>query len=289
MRWLSVIGAPVVHFLSLSTRLILSLLPIKKGIETPVTEDEIKLLMLQGAEHGTFAEAEQEMVEGVFRLGDRRVADLLKPRMKVVWLDLKDDWGVNASRIAQSVYSRFPVADGSLDRLVGVVHVKDLFAALQGSQPVDLKGAAQKPLLVPESKSALQVLETFQETGEQMAVAIDEQGVVQGIITLTDLMEAVIGDLRAPDHEALPQAVKREDGSWLVDGQMAVRDLLEALELRELPGEKSNFATLGGLVLAYLNRVPAPGDQFTVDDWRFEVVDMDRNRVDKVLMKRGSW
>jgi putative hemolysin len=145
---------------------------------------------------------------------------------------------------------------------------------------------ARKALIVPEVMPALDVLEQFQETGEQMAMVVDEHGGIQGIATLTDLLEAVVGDLRGPGETARSQIVRREDGSWLVDGALPVSDLLEALEIREAPGGEDGYTTVGGLVLANLHRVPAPGDHFVADGWRFEVVDMDRNRVDKVLIAR---
>ena len=284
MRRLSRWASPVVRLLSLSTRGVIAVLPIKKGKAAPVTAEEIRILMMQGAEHGTFEEAEQEMVEGVFRLGERTVADLMKPRLRVVWLDIEDDWATNERKVVGSIYSRFPVAKGDLDCLIGVVHVKDLFAAAGRGEAVDMAAAARKPLFVPEATSALVALDSFQRSGDQLAVVVDEYGAVQGIVTLTDLMEAVVGDLYAPGEEAPPQVMKRDDRSWLADGSIPVRDLLDALGLEKLPGDKADSMTLGGLVLAYLNRIPSPGDSFTVDDWQFEVVDMDGNRVDKVLI-----
>lgn len=286
MRWLARIGSPAVRLLTVSTRIVMRILLIKKPDEAPVTEEEIKVLIAQGAAHGTFEEAEQEMVEGVFRLGDRRVAELMKPRKRVVWLDVEDDWTAIQRKVSKSVYSRFPVAEGDLDRLIGVVHVKDLLGATHDTQPVNLRAIARRPLYVPESTPALQLLEQFQKTGDQLAVVIDEHGAVEGIVTLTDLVQAVVGDLRSPGEEARPQIVQREDGSWLVDGRLPVSDLLERLNVPELPGEEDGFTTVGGYVFANFGRIPSASDHFIVDDWRFEVVDMDGNRVDKVLISR---
>ena len=284
MRWLARLGSPAVRFLTFSTRLVLKLLPVKQSQEAPVTEEEIKVLIAQGTQHGTFHAAEQEMVEGVFRLGDRKVVELMRPRNKVTWLDVEDPWAVNESIIAESNFSRFLAAEGDLDRIIGVVHVKDLFVASRRDSTVDLRALARKPLYIPETTPALHLLEQFRRTGEELAVVVDEHGGVEGIVALADIMEAVVGDLGPGD--ARPQIVQREDGSWLADGTLLIADLVEALELRELPGEEEAFTTLGGFVFAHLKRIPSPGDHFLVDGWRFEVVDMDRNRVDKVLIQR---
>jgi putative hemolysin len=286
MRGLSRAGSVAVRFLTFSTMIVMKLLPVKPNDEAPVTEEEIKVLIAQGTAHGTFEEAEQEMVAGVFRLGDRRVVELMQPRGKVAVLDVEEPWETNREVLRGSSHSRFPVIEGDLDQVIGVVHVKDLYLALDGGETPDLRELARKALIVPEVMPALDVLEQFQETGEQMAMVVDEHGGIQGIATLTDLLEAVVGDLRGPGETARSQIVRREDGSWLVDGALPVSDLLEALEIREAPGGEDGYTTVGGLVLANLHRVPAPGDHFVADGWRFEVVDMDRNRVDKVLIAR---
>lgn len=286
MRFLARLGSPFVRFLTLSTKLVMKLIPVKASNEAPVTEEEIKAMLAQGAAHGTFEEAEQEMVEGVFRLGDRRVRDLMRPRGKVKSLDLQEDWSVNREVVRQSVFSRFPVIDGDLDHAVGVVHVKDLFLLADRGQAVDLRAAARPTLMMPEATPALDALERFQESGAQMALIIDEHGSVEGIVTVTDLLEGVVGDLRGPGGSARPQAVRREDGTWLVDGQLPIKTFLEELELKEIPGDVDGFNTVGGLVLAHLHRIPAPGDHFVADGWRFEVLDMDANRIDKVLVSR---
>lgn len=244
MRWLARLGSPAVRFLSFSTRVVLKILAIKQEQEAPVTEEEIKVLMAQGTRYGTFHAAEQEMVEGVFRLGDRRVVELMRPRNKVAWLDVEDSWAENEGKISEKGFSRFLVAEGQLDRLLGVVHVTDLFVASRRDSPVDLRALARKPLFVPETTPALQLLESFQNAGEELAVVVDEHGGIEGIVTLTDLIESVIGDLRAPG-DARPQVVQREDGNWLADGSLPVSDLLETLSLRELPGEEEeDFTTL---------------------------------------------
>jgi putative hemolysin len=286
MLWLARIGAPAVGLLTLSTRLVMKLLPIRPNDDAPVTEEEIKVLIAQGTEHGTFEEAEQEMVEGVFRLGDRRVVDLMQPRGKVVCLDLTATWPENRDTMRQSPHSRFPVVDGDLDGVVGIVHVRELFLALDSGEPFDLRSLATPPLLVPETTPALDVLERLQQTGQQMALVVDEHGGVDGMVTLTDLMQAVVGDLRGPGEGVRSRITRVAEGSWQVDGAMPISDVKEALAWREVPGHEDGFTTLGGLVLAHLHRIPAVGDSFTTDGWRFEVAAMEGNRVDRVAINR---
>lgn len=282
MRWLSRVGAPAVGFLTFSTQIVMKFLPVKPTDESPVTEEEIKLLIAQGTEHGTFEEAEQDLVEGVFRLGDRRVVDLMHPRGQVVWLNLKDSWEVNRAILAKSPHSRFPVTDGDLDDVFGIVHVKELFLATDAGGSPDLRKLARKPLIVPETAAALEVLDAFQVSGEQMALVVDEHGGIDGIVTLTDLVQAVVGDLRGPGEAVRARIAAQSDGSWLVDGALPVSDLLETLEIREIPGEEDGFTTVAGLVLAHLHRIPVPGDHFVAGSWKFEVKAMDGNRIDKV-------
>ncbi len=285
MRWLAKLGSPAVRFLTLSTRVVMKLLPVKPGAEEPVTEEEIKVLLAQGREHGTFEEAEQEMVEGVFRLGARRVVELMQPRSRVVALEVAS-WERNRRVLEETPYSRYPVMEGNLDQVIGVVHVKDLLRALGAGEIPDLRAVARKALLVPETTPALDVLDQFQGSGDQMALVVDEHGGVLGIVTLTDLLEAVVGDLRGPGEPRRAGVTLREDGAWLVDGSLAIADFLEELGLREVPGREGQFTTVGGLVLEQLRRIPQQGDQFELDGWHFEVVAMERNRVDKVLVKR---
>jgi len=286
MRFLARIGAPAVGVLTFSTRLVTKILPFKPGLEAPVTEEEVKVLIAEGTKHGTFEQAEQDMVEGVFRLSDRRAIDLMKPRARVFWVDVQDSWDANRQIIKNSEYSRFPVVDGTPDRIVGVVHVKDLLMAIDRGGELHLREIARKPLLISEFTPALDLLERFQESGEQMALIVDEHGGFQGIVTLTDLMDAIVGDLRGPNEKAAPRMFKREDGSWLVDGSLPILDLLETLSLTRAHGEEGGFSTVGGLCLAHFNRIPSAGDHLVIDGWRFEVVDMDRNRIDKVLVAR---
>jgi putative hemolysin len=284
MRFVSRLGSPAVRFLSFSTRVVMKLIPIRANNDAPVTEAEIHDLIAQGTRHGSFEEAEQEMVKGVFRLGDRRIVDLMQPRSKVVSLDVNEPWETNRQLLQNSPYSRYPLMEGELDRFIGVVHVKDIALGLL-RESIDLRALARKPLIVPETAPALDVLERFQQAKDRIAVIADEHGGISGIVTLTDLLDAVMGDLRSPGEKTRPGIASREDGSWLVDGAIPVADLVEQLPWRKLPGDlDEGFTTAGGFVLAHLRRIPVPGDHFEADGWRFEVVDMDGNRIDKILV-----
>lgn len=280
MRVLSVITAPVVRLLGASTNLVLRLIGARPSDEPPVTEEEIQALIRQGIEAGVFEESEHEMVAGVFSLGDRRVDALMTPRTEMTWLDLDDSLEDNMQKILSSGHSRFPVGQESLDNIQGMVRAKDLLNRTLSNQPVDLKACLREPLFVPESAAASDVLQQFKKTGKHMALVISEHGGVEGLVTIYDLLEEIVGDIEAP------QATEREDGSWLLDGLMPVDDLKDLFDLKDLPGEdESNYQTLGGFVMAHLGRIPAAGDRFENSGLSFEVLDMDGRRVDKVLVK----
>jgi putative hemolysin len=285
MRALSVVGAPVVHLLTFSTEMVLRVLGIRPSLEPPVTEEEIKVLIEQGTQAGMIEEAEQDMVERVFRLGDRRVSALMTPRTKVVWLNIEDSPEEIQACITESIYSRFPVYQGSRDNILGVLHVKDLLTSSLQCRPMDLHSIMHHPLFVPESMRALRVLELFKQSGTPIALVIDEYGHIQGLVTLNDILEAIVGDIPTVDELSEPQAVQREDGSWLLDGMLPVDEFKEIFALNKLPGEESEeFQTLGGFVMMHMERIPTAGDHFISGGLRFEVMDMDGNRVDKVLV-----
>jgi putative hemolysin len=287
MRSLSVIASPVVHLLGLSTDLVLRVLGVRPSGEPPITEEEIKVLIEQGTRAGMFDEAEQDMVERVFRLGDRRVSALMTPRTKIIWLNLEDSAEEIQAKITESIYSRFPVYQGSRDNVLGMIHVKDLFDRGLGCRPLDLQEVLQHPVFVPESMRALKVLELFKQSGTPIALVIDEYGHIQGLVTLNDVLEALVGDIPTVDELTEPQAVQREDGSWLLDGMLPVDEFKEIFAVAKLPGEETEeYQTLGGFVMLYMERIPMEGDHFAWGGLRFEVVDMDGNRVDKVLVMR---
>jgi len=283
MRTLSRLASPLVRLLSLSTDLALRLLRVRPEQETPVSEEEIKLLLQQGTRAGAFELAEQEMVEHVFRLADTAVKVLITHRPDIVWLDL-DDPAEEARRVvATGGYSRFPVARGDLDHVLGIVYAKDLLADSLNGRPFSLEANLRPALYVPESISALEAVEQLRVNHTDAALVIDEYGGFEGLLTVEDILEAIVGDIPAPGELVESEAVQREDGSWLLDGMLPIDEVKELLGINSLPYEGSQYQALGGLVMLCLGRIPSAGDHFHCCGWRFEVVDMDRLRVDKVL------
>jgi putative hemolysin len=279
------IAAPVVWLLTVSTEALLRVFNAHASDEPPVTEEEINALLDEGTQAGVFEQSEQDLIGGVFRLGNRTVESLLTPRTEITWLDAEDPDKVNLQKIATTPYSRFPVARGSLDQTLGLVDTRSLYARSVAGLPFDPTADLQPPLYVPETMPAFALLERFKQAGIHMALAIDEYGGVQGLITLTDLLEAIVGELAAADQTYQPEIVRRSDGSWLADGLINIADLQEAIGMRELPDEgRGTFQTLGGLTMMQLGRIPLAGDIFEWGNYRFEVMDMDERRVDKVLI-----
>lgn len=286
MSVLSRIARPVVRLLALTTRFFLRVLGVRDDIsETTVTEEEIKVLVEQGAQAGVFEEAERDMVESIFRFGDRQLRSLMTPRTEIVWLDINDPEEEIRDTVSQSHHSRFPVCDDALDRVIGIVQAKDMLSNSWTDQPFDLKSIMRPPLFLPETMSALRALERFKQTGIQEALLVDEFGGIEGLVTLIDMMEAIVGDIPTAEEIAEPPVVKREDGSWLVDGSIDIDDLKELLEVGELPDE-GDYQTLGGFIVLLIGRLPRAGDRVDWQDYRFEVVDMDGYRIDKVLLSK---
>jgi len=286
IRSLAWVASPLVHLLSLSTHLVLRLFGIKPSAETSVTEEEIKLMIEQGTQEGVFEPTEQEMVERVFRLGDRTVNALMTPRPDVIWLDLNDPPEEIQSKITSNSHTHYPVAEDQIDTIIGMVNSKDLLSQNLSCRPIDLRSVLQPALFIPESMSALDLLERFKKKRTHVALVIDEHGGFQGLITTSDVLEAIVGDIPTPGESEEADVIHREDGSWLVDGKVLADELKELLQKDELPFEDENlYQTLGGLVMAFLDRIPRSGNHFDWDGYRFEVVDMDGHRVDKVLIK----
>jgi putative hemolysin len=285
MQRLSRIASPLVQVLSISSDFTLRLLGAKPSKEPPVTEEEIKVLIEQGTQAGVFAEAEQDMVEAIFRLGDRRVGNLMTPRTEVIWIDIEEPLEGIQRKLMGSSYSRFPVAEGSLDKVVGLVEAKDVLASCLHNKSMNLKELMRQPLYVPESMLALKVLEIFRESRVHIALVIDEFGGFQGLVTLFDILESIVGDIPELGELAEPEVIQRDDGTWLVDGMLPVDEFKEIFHLNELPEEERGYyQTLGGLVMTQLGRIPSASDYFDWSGLRFEVVDMDGMRVDKILI-----
>ncbi|MDW8227653.1 MAG: hemolysin family protein [Anaerolineales bacterium] len=277
MSFLSTLFSPFVWLLSKSTDLILRLLGIQQVTEIPVTEEELLVQLDQGTQAGIFEETEQDMVEGVFSLSDRRVNALMTPRNEIVWLDIHDTAEEIRGKIAESPYSRFPVGEDSLDRPLGVVKAKDVLLANIRSGK-DLEKLVRPPIFIPETAFGSRALEMFRETRHDLMLVVDEFGVVQGLITLADILEEIVGEM-----EGEPQATQRQDGSWLLDGMLPNDEFKELFNLHHLPAEEE-YETLGGFIMTYLGRIPQASEHFEWNGLRFEVVDMDGNRIDKVLV-----
>lgn len=285
MQTLSTVAFPLVRLLSVSTETVLHVLRVRQTSEPPVTEEEITALLEEGIQAGVFEKPERDMVEHVFHLVDREVSTLMTPRPEIVWFDVGDSPEEIRQKVAGAVHSRFPVAQGNLDNVLGVVYTKELLARNLADKPVDLRASLRQPLFVPENTRALNLLESFKRFGTHIALVINEYGGVEGLATVNDILEAIVGDIPSVYKPSESQAVQRGDGSWLLDGMLPVEEFKECLNINELPGEKKrSYQTVGGFIMTYLGRIPSAGDHFEWQGVRFEVVDMDRHRIDKVLV-----
>jgi putative hemolysin len=285
MEMLSWTTAPLVHLLSSSTDWLLNLFNIQANQEPPITEEEIKVLIEQATQSGMFEESEQEMVERIFRLGDRPIKALMTPRVDIIWVNVKTNPDEIQQQIIDSPYSRFPVGINSLDNCIGILHGSDFLSARLAGREINLPEMVQPPLYVPENTPALKVLEQVKLSGIPMALITDEYGGLEGLVTLNDLMEAIVGEIISVDDHHQPMVVQREDGSWLLDGLLSIDELKDLLEKENLPKEETRYYhTLGGFIVTYLGHIPQAGDYFEWEGLRFEVMDMDGTRVDKVLV-----
>lgn len=288
MGLLSKVSAPVVSLLSLSSNAVVWMLGVRKAAEPSVTEEELRILLEQGTRAGVFQEAEQEIVERVFRLGDRKVSSLMTPRTEMVWLDLGEPWPAALKKIITSGYSYFPVCDGRVDNVVGVASVKTVLGCLAEGRAVDLRAIMVAPVIVPEAMPAFKVLELFRQSGRHFALVLDEYGGVSGVLTINDFLQALVGVTDAT-HKDEAMVATRADGSVLVSAWMPVADFKDHFDLRHLPGEKEgSFQTIGGFILYHLGHIPAVAEAFEVEGLRFEVVDMDGQRIDKILVSRTA-
>lgn len=278
-------SAPVVWLLGKSSSLVLGLFGPAPPGEQSVTEEEVKAVVAEGAQAGALEHEERHMIERVLRLADKPVRALMTPRNDLAWLDRSDTPEEIASRLRESDVTRFVVADGRVDNVVGVVVAKDLLDQLLAGATMAIGPVLRQPLVLPDTLSALDALERLRGDRLGMALVMDEYGSFEGVVTAADLLEAIVGDLGPPEPAPEGVAIERADGSLLLDGSMASDELRARLELPELPGA-GTYHTVAGLMLALLKRVPKEGDRIVWAGWRFEIVDMDGRRVDKVLASR---
>jgi putative hemolysin len=288
MMVLSRLTAPFVWLLNLSSGLLLRLLRVQKRGSDVATEEEIRLLVAESAEHGILDRDEHNMVNRVLRLGDRTVDSVMTPRTRIVWLDAAASYQENAEILRSTPYSRYPVYREDESDVLGVVEVKRLLRVFaEGKGKPELFGQLSKPLYVPATARALDLLEEFRDAETQLALVVDEYGDIVGLVTLNDLLAAIVGatQLGSNDKKESPLITPRDDGSWLVDGSLSTDDLRELLKVDALPGEEEHeYRTAAGMVMAVLGHIPQTGETFDWQGFRVEVVDLDGARIDKLLI-----
>lgn len=281
MQILSWLTFPFIWLLSASTAVLVKLFNLKSG-DSYVTE-EIKAIINEGTNSGAIEETEQEIIERVFHLGDRNITSLMTYRNDITWLDINETTSDYQQKIHDSLHSVYPVCDGQIDSIKGVITIKDLYTVAGKSVP--LADIIRKPLFVPENNTAYQVLEKFKETHLHAAFIVDEYGTFLGMITLNDILEAIVGDMPETAESDDYEMVLREDGTWLVDAQIPFYDFLEEFDKEDWMTEfEQDFDTLAGFILHHLEHIPKTGEKFTWRDFTFEIVDMDAHRIDKVLV-----
>ena len=285
MLLLSKITKPFVFLLSISTNTLLRLFGVGRHQQATVTEDEIEAILEEGSLAGLIEQQEREMVRNVFRLDERQLGELMVPRSDIVYVNLQATDAENLEKIAESVHSRIPVCDGDLDHVVGVLTAKSVLAGVARGGTLSLSENLQEPLFVPETLTGMDLLERFRLSSTRIAFVVDEYGELEGLVTLQDIFDSLVGDVGAPEDEE-QMAFQREDGSWLLDGALPIPELKDILGLGTVPEEdKGRYYTLSGMILLILERIPVIGDSIEWESWVIEVVDMDGKRIDKVLAK----
>ena len=281
MRIVSIIAYPFIWLLSKSSFVIMKLFKIKSD-ENQVTEEEIKAIISEGTEHGAIEEAEQEIIERVFHLGDRNITSLMTHRSDIIWFDVNDNEENIREKIISDPHSIYPICDGDIDNLKGVISLKDIYVSPDRTL---FKEFMKPALFVPDNNTAYQVMEKFKESKIHSCFIVDEYGSIRGMITLNDILEAIIGDMPQPDDEEDYEIVEREDGTYLVDAQIPFYDFLSRFEKTDwLTEEEHEFDTLAGCILNEIERIPQTGDKIEWREFKFEIMDMDGHRIDKVLV-----
>lgn len=285
MHLLSRLASPAVTFLGWSTRLVLRLLRVKPRKESPITPEELRVLLSQGVAGGTIGREERAILDRALRLADRPVRTVMTPRVEVEWMDLQKPIEELRAQAARSLHHRFPIAAGRVDEMRGIVTLKDLWHSDVHST-ADLERRARQPLFVPEMSSALALLQRFRETRNHLGIVIDEFGGIEGIATPTDILEALVGELPDAGETYEPAVVIRANGSWSVDAAVDLEELEAATGIPLLPDQKEVFQTLAGYLISRAGRIPRIGDVVTVGDYTFEIVDVDGRRIDRILVTR---
>ena len=289
MKFFSDLTSPIIRLLSTSTEFVFSLLRLKPTSSPRITEDEIRVLIREGADMGVFSKTEHRLIERALMLDDLRVEMLMTPKHKMSIVSIEKFIENPQSYLSDYPHSRLIFTEGNKDKIFGIINVKDLMRYLSSdSGPViqDLKDIANKPHLIPESMKAIKVLEMFRHSPVHIALVLDEFGNIQGLVTLNDILEALVGEIKS-QSDIEPTIVVRDDGSLLIDGEVSIYDLKKKLRLKDADLKQlTAYQTVAGFMLAHLDKIPKPGDFFERSQYRFEVVDMDHNRVDKILVKK---
>ena len=291
LSWVAFVSRPLVLLLARSSEWLLEAFGVKKDNEPPVSDNEIRALMVQGTRAGVFHESEEEIVSNVLRLDQQPVMEIMTPRHDMAIIDLNDSIEKVRNRIVESDHTRLVVCKNGLQHVLGILRTGDLLKKTVNGNAVtfeDIRHVLRSPAYVPEAVSTIQLMENFRRSNNSFALIVDEYGEVQRVVTLTDVLAAIVGDYSSPEITAENDLVQRGDGSWLADGEMSMERLTDELGIKgTLPGEETHrFHTVGGFVMYMLGKIPAPADSFEIDGWRFEVMDMDKNRVDKVLVSK---
>ena len=283
IAFLALITRPFVLFLSGSTKVVLRLMGVKERSQHEVTEEEIQAVLAEGTEAGLIESQEHAMLKNVFKLDDRQIATLMVPRADVVYLDADEPFEKNLETIEATDHARFPLVSGSLNHVLGIVNARKLLSRIAKGEVVDIRQGVEDALYVPETLTGMELLANFKSSGRQMAFVVDEYGEVLGIVTLQDLIEAITGEF-TPRDPAQSWAIQREDGTWLLDGHIPVPELKDCLNLVAVPEEeKGRYHTLSGMFMLLSGKLPREGDKVAWENWDFEIVDMDRKTIDKVL------
>jgi putative hemolysin len=283
------ISKPLVYLLSVSTDLLLRMFGVQQQDEDDLTEEDIQAVILEGTRRGLIEQQEQEILRNVFRLDDRQITSLMTPRSEIIYLDRRDSLDQWLSIVSQSDHSRFPICIGGFEQLLGVISAKNLLKLQQvADKEAGIKQAIKAPVYVPETLSGMKLLEQFRESAVQLVFVVDEYGEVLGIVTIQDLLEALTGAFTPKDPEDV-WAKQRKDGSWLLDGLIPIPELKDRLGLKAVPEERrGRYHTLGGMMLWLMGKLPKAGEVVIWEDWQFEIVDVDGNRIDKVLATKQS-
>jgi len=277
--------SPFIWVLSFSTESVLRLLGLGHRAPVPLTQEEMRLLVAESSQAGAMSASERDILNRAFQLGARRAWSVMRPRPEIVWLDVEDAPEENWEKILAAGHSKYPVCRGDLDILLGTVHVKDLLEDICKQGAMDLLGHLRQPLIVPETKPTIEMLDMFKHSNAHMALVVNEFGGIEGMVTLGDILEALVGDVLRGNEGEEPEAVQHPDGSWTFDGGLPIQEVKGHLKVRSWPGEESGYyQTLGGFIMAQLGHIPVAGEKLKWGGFKFEVLEMDRHRIVKVLV-----